>query len=302
METQANGAGGSKTPVLTPAAAAEAEKQFLDELRHRFGTNIKSPYWQIQLLDFLSVHFQKLYPNDWQSHVRDVLKKLFPGMADKLLARFGAYSDYLDWVGQNGSRTYTDMGERRRVMWDKRRALFGEDAKIIWADEIRGEKIAATLESLKTSTAPFSGKAGTFVSTLREAYGDSYRQVDGQVATTELMSEFLKLPSVQEDLHRQSPAQQSESLRLLRSELGMDKDALARWDQLDEQRTQRRSAGETYLAEKAKLEKQYSGDTLQLQVQGLQNRLFGADEAQYIRNEEASGYFRYKEQQVIGVN
>lgn len=56
------------------------------------------------------------------------------------------------------------------------------------------------------------------------------------------------------------------------------------------------------MQERAALTKQYEGDALQLQIQALQNRKFGSEEAQYIRNEEETGYYRYQERQQIGVN
>ena len=61
-------------------------------------------------------------------------------------------------------------------------------------------------------------------------------------------------------------------------------------------------AGADYMTERAKLAKQYQGESLELQIQNLQNRLFGAEEAVFIRNEEKAGNFRYKERQIIGVN
>ena len=74
------------------------------------------------------------------------------------------------------------------------------------------------------------------------------------------------------------------------------------WDELDAERAQRAAAGASYMQERAALAKQYEGDALQLQIQGLQIRKFGSEEAQYIRNEEETGYYRYQERQQIGVN
>jgi len=88
----------------------------------------------------------------------------------------------------------------------------------------------------------------------------------------------------------------------LRTALGLKEDAIQRLEALDDKRAERFSAGEQYMTQRVALEKQLTGQSLELQVQALQNRLFGADEAQFIRNEEASGYFRYKEKQIIGVN
>lgn len=292
----------AKPPAAVVVSADEEERRFLDDLRRRFGARIKDPYWQIQLLDFLRSHFMKLYPNAWAEHVRDVLRKLFPEMSEALLARFGAYNDYMDWMGQQAQRSFANPAERKRALWDKRHALFGADADRIWMEDIRLDKVSAALDRIRTSSAPFGSKVDSLVSGLRDAYGDKYRQVDGLVKTTALMEEFLKLDSVQQDLRRQSAEQRAESLRKLRSDLGMDGAALERWEQLDAQRAQRRTAGEEYMAERARLEKQYAGEALQVQVQGLQNRLFGPAEAEYIRNEEASGYYRFREAQTIGVN
>lgn len=116
------------------------------------------------------------------------------------------------------------------------------------------------------------------------------------------MEHFLRLGSVQDELHRLAPDQQKQALRQLRSSMGLKEEALQRLEVLDEQRAQRATAGGDYMAQRAALAKQFQGEALQVQVNALQNRLFGEEEARFIRNEESSGYFRYKDRQVIGVN
>jgi hypothetical protein len=49
------------------------------------------------------------------------------------------------------------------------------------------------------------------------------------------------------------------------------------------------------------LEATLQGEALETGIQQLQERMFG-EEAEMIRNEEASGYFRYQGAQQLGLN
>lgn len=91
-------------------------------------------------------------------------------------------------------------------------------------------------------------------------------------------------------------------MRSFRSDMGLDPAALKRWDALDEERDTSRTMGTTYMTERSRLEARYQGAELEQQILQLQNRLFSADEARFIRNEEASGHFRFRTPQTTGVN
>jgi lipase chaperone LimK len=126
-----------------------------------------------------------------------------------------------------------------------------------------------------------------------EAYLERHRQ--------ESMNRFLDLSSVQRELTAMSPEARSQSLRTIRKELGLDEEALKRWDELDRTRDMRWQAGAAYMAEREALSKQFSGPELEAKVQELRARFFGA-EADIIAQEEATGFFRFERPRQWGRN
>ena len=226
---------------------------------------------------------------------------MFPESYEKLLTAFAAFTSYNDWQGQLGSMVFNSKEERQRAIWDKRIQLFGDDAKIIWQSQLRQEQVDAALQKIDTSSLPLSTKVDNYVQTLVNVYGESAK-IPEKSHPVQVMGNFLQLKSVQDQLHSLTPEQQKQELTHLRAAIGLDKAALSRWDELDEKRAKRATAGTNYMKERAKLAKQYQGENLELQIQNLQNRVFGEEEAVFIRNEEKAGNFRYKERQIIGVN
>ncbi|RZU36915.1 lipase chaperone protein [Fluviicoccus keumensis] len=292
-------------PIYTsgPLSKLSADEQQLAQaMIERFGKKLQHPFWRIRAIESLMKVLQKKYPNDWKQRLRDLLKLFFPEDAAQLMATLDAYDSYNDWLkSMQGDRQFGSREERLQAVWDKRRQLFGQDADLIWAEEIKQEKVDAALKKLDGSGLPVAAKVDSYVKTLTEVYGQDALNPD-KSHPVQMMEGFLTLDSVQGELRAQSPEQQRQTLRKLREGLGLKDDAIQRLEALDEQRQQRYSAGESYMTQRSALEKQYQGETLQLQLNALQNRLFGEEEAQFIRNEEASGYYRYKEKQVVGVN
>jgi hypothetical protein len=74
--------------------------------------------------------------------------------------------------------------------------------------------------------------------------------------------------------------------------MGMDDEALARWHDLDAARDRAWEVGERYMAER-------EGLSAGTELTALQDRLFGA-EADIIRAEEASGFFRFARRRQLG--
>lgn len=270
-------------------------------LRQQYAAKITNPYWQMNLIDALVRKFKKKYPTDWEERVRAMLRALFPELADSLLAKFAAYLDYAQWTENLNTQHFETSEERLRAAWEKRRELFGEDAELIWANALKQEQVTQVLQTLGLSGDPLPDKVQTYVDTLVDAYGNDALDAN-KVNTTELMSNFLQLASVQDDIHRLDPVEQREALRQFRTAMGLDGAALKRWDDLDTVRAQRRSKGEQYMELRTQLEKQYQGNGLDSRLDKLRKETFGEDEAQYLRNEEASGYYRFSQPQVIGVD
>jgi len=141
-----------------------------------------------------------------------------------------------------------------------------------------------------------NAKLSYFKDTLKETYGDqakAYLERHQQEITNSL------LQSVQADLKAMPPAQQRHALRTVRSEMGMDKATLERWETLDAERDNRWKAGKEYLAERQKLVSQ--GGNKEAELAALRKKYFGP-EAEAIAAEEADGFQRYGGEQRIGID
>lgn len=293
-------------PVYTegPLSKLPPDEQKLAQfIQSRFGKQLNHPYWRIQAIEQLMDFLKKKYPNDWQERLKTMLKLLFPADYEQLLKTLAAYTSYNEWLTsvQEHALIFNSKEERMRATWDKRLQLFGEDAKVIWQSQVKQEQIDAALQKIETSSLPLNAKVDSYVKTLVDVYGAEATNPD-KSHPVQNMEMLLQLKSVQDQLHALTPEQQKKELTHFREALGMDKEAIKRWDELDLERENRATAGATYIKERAALEKQFQGDALKVQIQGLQIRLFGAEEAEFIRNEEDSGTFRFQERQIIGVN
>ena len=307
-DSGAAAASSTATGTRTPPAAATLEGVSPEEqrlgasLQKRYGAKLAHPYWRLQVIESLKRYLMEKYPNDWLARLKAMLKLFFPADYDQLAASLEALESYNEWLaGIKHSMVFSSKEERLRATWDKRLQLFGEDAKVIWQAQLKQEKVEAALQQLDTHGLPLSTKVDRYVQTLVDVYGKSATDPD-KSHPVQQMEGLLTLNSVQEQLHSLPPERRKEELHYLRSAMGLDDEAVKRWDELDAERAQRAAAGASYMQERAALAKQYEGETLQVQIQALQNRKFGPEEAQYIRNEEETGFYRYQERQQIGVN
>lgn len=279
----------------------EREKTIILQLRKKYGASIAGIPLQLEVIANLRDLLQKLYPQDWQQRLLRILAAAFPAQAAELLDVFARLLRYEEWLEKVLPHMQFDSAEARsQVMWAKRVELFGDAAYQIWAVELREQKLKEQLTALGQSTAPFQDKSRTYVEALRATYGD---RIIGPEAPhlTQNLGRFLALDSVQQDLKSVPAPERQLRLREFRAAMGLDEAALKRWDALDAERDTVRAAGDTYLAERARLDALPAGPERDARLQALQDRLFGA-EAAFIRNEEASGHYRFKSPQTLGVN
>lgn len=292
-------------PVVDAAGLSgfdEREATIIRQLRDKYGPRIGPVPLRLQVLANLRDLLQKLYPDDWQRRLLRIVAAAFPEVAQELLELYARLLRYEDWLRDILPQMSFDSAvARQQAVWAKRVELFGEAAYEIWAYEKREEKLRETLQALSTSSAPFADKGRSYVQALRETYGEAVIGPDAP-RRTQNMVRFLELEGVQGDLKAMSLAERKAALREFRAAMGLDEAALKRWDELDVERDTVRSAGETYMAERARLEALPPGPERDAQLRALQDRLFGPAEAVFIRNEEASGYYRFKTPQTLGVN
>jgi hypothetical protein len=298
-------AGASSGSPTSPSSAAlpSDQAELVTYLRARFGKHIASSYIQIRMLEKLMRYFQEKNPAGWQADLLAAVRAAFPERYAEIAATLQYRLDYEAWLKSNNERL-RGLGERerRQALWDERRRLFGEDAADeIWASEQKNQAITDGLAEIDARPdATVGDRLAQYKENLQETYQentDTFLQNHRQ----ESLDRFLALESVQRDISSLPLAERSAALRAVRKGLGLDDAALARWDALDHERDSRWEAGLKYMAERAALAKQYSGEALEAHLQELRSRYFGA-EAATIANEEASGFFRYDRPRTYGLN
>jgi hypothetical protein len=281
----------TRGPVRTPEDMASY-------LRSRYGKNIRDPHTQMRMLEELMRHFQKLNPSGWEADVLALLKQAFPELYEELALRLRQRQDYERWVKEHPELREKPAAERRAALWEERNRLFGKDvAEKIWAAELRNVAVADSLAAIDAlPDASIRDRMARYKQSLAQTYGE-HSQAYVQAHQQELLGRFLDLGSVQKDLAAMQPAERMENLRTIRKEMGLDEEALKRWDELDKQRDVRWELGSQYMSERAALAQQYSGAELEARLQELR-----ADEAQTLAEEETSGFFRFTRPRVWGLN
>lgn len=274
--------------ALTPEDHA-----FLSQLRAKFTPHLADKHAQVKAIEQLVAYLMQRYPQDWRERIRGFLDLLFPDLAAELFARFEALQRLNAWLGEHREELLRlSPSERRARLWAARREAFGADADEIFAAEVRNERINASLQALDVAqglTTP--EKLARYLEAVREVYGE---QAEDFIASrqTELLNRFLDVPSVQAELREMTPEQRSQSLRDTRAGMGMEPAALARWDQLDQQRDSSWQAGQQYHREREALLARPADANRERELAALRERSFGP-EAEVIAAEEAAGFYRY---------
>jgi lipase chaperone LimK len=304
-DRQSAASASAASPDISDSAIQVSEAKYeayAVSLRERYQDRIHDPVWQVKLIDHLIGLMKEVDPDNWRNRVEEILRLAFPDLIDVLLDRLSAMISYEEWLANTlPFMSFESPEARYQALWATRLALFGEDANLIWASELTDRQFRQQLALLDDAGVPVADKATQYIDLLRQTYGDIVFGNQGY-NTTQMIGEFLQMGSVQDELHNAEPDQQREVLRAFRQQMGLDEEALARWEQLDSHRHAHRQTGDLYMTERQRLTATLSGSELTEAIQELQLDLFGEEEARFIRNEEASGVFRFQDRQIIGVN
>jgi hypothetical protein len=272
-------------------------------LRSRYGSRIRDPHTQMRMLEQLMRHFQKLNPSSWEADLLAVLEQAFPELYDELVQRLRQRLDYESWVKEHhAGLKEKPEAERRAAIWEERNRLFGKEvAEKIWVAELRNTAVADALKSIDAlPNASVGERMAQYKQSLEKTYGER-SQAYVQAHQQELMNSFLELGSVQKDLGTMPPEQRAQNLRTIRKEMGLDEQALQRWEELDGVRDARWELGSQYMSEREALAQQYAGPELEARLTELRTRYF-SDEAQTVAEEEQSGFFRFTRPRQWGRN
>jgi len=268
--------------------------------RDTYGKTIHHKHTQVMLIEKLKGYLSKMYPDDWVVYLYAMLREIFPGMENEIFDTFEKLHTYNAWLEENENElAQLPSKDKRNALWEKRYEIFGQDADQVWEAEKRVEPIYNALDTIQESNMPFNEKLSLYKESIQEAYKNNTDQFVAR-KQQELMNSFLNVESVQKDLASMAPEERKENLKELRKAMGLDSAALKRWDELDTVRDQRWNAGMQYMQQRAELEKKYKGAELEKQLDSLRIKYFG-DEAETIKNEEESGYFRFTQPRKYGL-
>ena len=301
--TGATGAAAPAVPGAAATAGTDADQALIEQLQAEYGANIEHPSVQMRMLEKLMRYFQERYPDRWQEALLAAVRAAFPEHYDQIAELLRDRLEYEAWMKENRARMNTmPSDERYEELRQKREELFGaEISDDLWASELKNQAVREALQTIDAQDgASVTDKLAMYRESLADIHGD---QVDSFLERHrhQAMTQFFDLSSVQEALAGMGANERRQTMREIRKGMGLDEDALGRWDTLDQTRDQRWDQGTRYMAERAALAETYSGDALEQRVHELRIRYFG-DEAETIRSEEQSGFFRFERERQYGRN
>lgn len=286
-----------------PAAGADADHELIEHLQAEYGASIEHPSVQMRMIEKLMRYFQERFPDGWEEALLAAVRAAFPEFYDQIAALFRDRLEYEKWVKESQAQMRAlPSDERYEALRQKREELFGREvADELWASEIKNRAMSEALATIDAQEgASVTDKLAMYRESLADIHGDN---VDSFLERHrhQAMTHFFDLSSVQQSLAGMNPDERRQTMREIRKGMGLDDEALARWDNLDQTRDQRWDQGARYMAERAALAETYAGDELEQRVHELRVRYFGT-EAETIRSEEQGGFFRFERERQYGRN
>lgn len=197
------------------------------------------------------------------------------------------------------------MLERQTALWKKREELFGEDASSIWGERDspmhdNQEALQAELQRLdQARDITPEETAHQLKTTIDQLYDNN---MASQLIGPDVMARTLfSLDSVQHQLKDLPDDARQARINSLRKQMGVPEDAISRLEEQDQQRSERWEKGKTYMSQREKLIRRYSGEPPDQALQELREEHFGRS-ARTIALEERDGFFRFERQRRFGVN
>ncbi|HHO75601.1 MAG TPA: hypothetical protein ENN05_04120 [Deltaproteobacteria bacterium] len=282
------------------------EDRLVAELQQYYGKTISEKSTQAMLLrikNFLT----GLYQKDGESRFYAILKKAFPGLADEIMQTLEKMEQYNTWLDENKS-TISGLNdlEKQGMLWQKRRGLFGDDADIIWSEEIlayekRKQEMKDTIRMLDGSNdTTIDEKLFIFKSTISQAYKGSPEAYI--LENTGMLSKvFFGIDSVQEELSAMEPEKRMQELARIRKDMGYTSEQIAELKALDDYRNRRWENGLIYMQERERAASEFTGAELDEQLRILREKYF-KHEAKTIEIEENDGFFRFERKRIYGRN
>ena len=273
-----------------------------NQLNTRFADRLGNAYWRAKMVSDLILLFKEKFPDTWQQELEAFFNHAYPKISDDLMKTLLSLLEYNHWLGNlKSTMEFASIKERQAALWEKRVALFGDQAYEIWEAAHKNEQLQDSLVKVDNLMGDFSQKVTLYIESMQEVFGEGIVG-EGKPHATQMMTKFLDLDGVQVELQSMRSDERYAQLREFRESMGLDDAALDRWDTLDQKRDDQWATGASYMEARVSLSTQYQGAEFNEKLTQYQNDIFGEAEAKYIRNEESSGYFRFEQTQKYGIN
>lgn len=160
-------------------AKMSIEDRLVKELIKYYGSSITEKSTQAILLKVRD-YILSQYPEDGETRFYNILKQAFPELADEIIVTLKKLEKYNRWLKEN-ELLLAEMNEleRKGTLWEKRRALFGDEAEEIWSEEVfafeeRKQIMKDTIRLLDESyDTTIEEKFDIYLSTLNKTYESS---------------------------------------------------------------------------------------------------------------------------------
>lgn len=301
LTSNMNPAQSSETVPLTDAFNA----QLAQELVTKYGDKIDHLAVQANLFKVREFVIGR-YPEDGKTRFNDIIYLAFPQQAESIINIIKLMDQYTQWLAENYTQL-NDMSplERDGHLWEKRRAIFGDAADIIWSDEraLLAQKQRNVQQEIHrlglANDLSTDEKLYQLTTTLSENYGETAQDLvidPGMIAAV-----FFNFDSVQQTLKSLSPEERQAEINRVRKQLGYNETQIEQAQQKDEVRNQRWEKGLTYMAERQQLVDTLDEPALETALAKLRVTHF-QKEAYTIEMEELSGFYRYARPRLYGRN
>jgi hypothetical protein len=286
------------TKVVKKPDDVEAVAHWAKRLQQRFGDMSALPV-QLALYQFRRQQINRMVP---VAVLDAAIQQAFPQHFAALVSLFSRLDQYQAWLLEQ-QKTLLALPEWQREarLWQQRHALFGEQARQIWQQDVaqyEQQRLAlqAGLERLQNSQQGLPQLALELQQLVQQHVAN-----ESALAATAVASVFFSLDSVQQQL-RQLPAEQrQQAIDRARQQLGISAERRQWLAQRDQKRQQRWQRGLDYMQQRRELKQRYEGQAFEQALAQLQQKIF-AHEADTIAREEEQGFFRYQRPRLYGRN
>lgn len=283
-------------------------RQMVVLIQKEFGATISAVHVQVGLKAFRDDLIRN-YPGEGAAMFEQIIRTAFPEYADQILAAIALMEEYENWLLEvMPELNQLDLAAQQDMLWEKRLALFGEDARLIWqrelsAEQERNESVRKTVAMLDTAyDLPMDERLYLLQNTFDEHYAQSMSELVYDIASV-MTQVFFRFDSVQRDLAAMEPDARQETINDIRRKIGYSENQIASLAEQDQKKEARWQNGYAYMEERrALMQKDLSDQERQAQLAQLRQRYFGPEAHTISKEEEDLGFFRYERPRVYGWN